>query len=243
MRHLEILGDAGSVHIDRVPTGWSIDVDDSSEPADARALLQAALAAVAGEGGGLARLWVRSGNPTVAEAADALGFREERSLHQLRRPLPVDEPWSLEVRPFVVGRDEQAWLDVNNRAFGWHPEQGGWTLEDLRERLAEPWFDPAGFLLHEEDGRLVGFCWTKEHRDEQPALGEIYVIAVDPAAGVKGLGRPLTLAGLDHLQRQGLTVGMLYVDGGNAAGLSLYDRLGFTVHHTDVARTIEVPAA
>ena len=242
MRHLEIAGDAGSAHIDRIPTGWSVDLDGATDPGPARVLLQAAIDAMAGEGGGLARLWVRSGSPAVAEAADALGFREERALHQLRRPLPVDEPWVLEVRPFVVGQDEQAWLEVNNRAFDWHPEQGGWTLEDLEERLAEPWFDPAGFLLHEADGRLVGFCWTKEHRDEVPALGEIYVIAVDPAAGVKGLGRRLTLAGLDHLHGRGLTVGMLYVDGGNAAGLALYDRLGFTIHHTDVARTLEVPA-
>jgi mycothiol synthase len=240
MRHLEIAGDVGSAHIDRIPTGWSVDVDGASDTAHAAKLLQAALEAVADEGGGLARLWVRAGNPAVATAAEELGFGEERSLHQLRRPLPVGEPWSLEVRPFVVGQDEQAWLEVNNRAFDWHPEQGGWTLEDLQERLTEPWFDRAGFLLHEEAGRLVGFCWTKEHHDERPALGEIYVIAVDPAAGVKGLGRPLTLAGLDHLHRQGLTVGMLYVDGGNTAGLALYDRLGFSIHHTDVAWTLEV---
>jgi mycothiol synthase len=242
MRHLEIAGDAGSAHIDRIPTGWSVDVHGAGDTAHAAKLLQAALEAVADEGGGLARLWVRAGNPALATAAEELGFGEERSLHQLRRPLPVGEPWSLEVRPFVVGQDEPAWLEVNNRAFDWHPEQGGWTLEDLRERLTEPWFDPAGFLLHEEDGRLVGFCWTKEHHDERPALGEIYVIAVDPAAGVKGLGRPLTLAGLDHLHRQGLTVGMLYVDGGNTAGLALYDRLGFSIHHTDVAWTLDVTA-
>jgi mycothiol synthase len=245
MRHLEITGEAGEVHVVQIPSGWSLDLllEPGSDPAAATELLRGGVEAVVAVGGGIARLWARGGDGVTTAAATALGFTEERALHQLRRPLPVDEPWSLPVRPFVVGQDEDAWLEVNNRAFAWHPEQGGWTRDDLAARFTEPWFDPAGFLLHEDGGRLVGFCWTKEHRDEHPPMGEIYVIAVDPSAGRRGLGRQLTLAGLDHLHRRGLGVGMLYVDGGNEAGLALYDRLGFTIHHTDVAWTRDVAAA
>jgi mycothiol synthase len=219
-----------------------VELVGASDPEAAIDRLHAALEAIAEQGGGLARLWVRHGDDAARAAAQALGLTEERSLHELRRALPVDQPWSLETRPFVVGQDEEAWLEVNNRAFEWHPEQGGWTLADLQERMAEPWFDPAGFLLHEEGGRLLGFCWTKEHRDVDPPLGEIYVIAADPSAGRKGLGTALTLAGLDHLHRRGLDVGMLYVDGANDRAIAMYERLGFVVHHTDVAWTIEVAA-
>lgn len=242
MRHIEIALPEGGAHLERVPTGWSVDLDGTTDIDAVTKVLAAALASVGEHGGGLARLWVRAGDPVATAAADSLGLTRERDLHQLRRPLPVDERWALAVRPFVVGQDEDAWLAVNNRAFDWHPEQGGWTREDLDARMAEPWFDPDGFLLHEEDDRLVGFCWTKAHRDVEPNLGEIYVIAVDPAAGRRGLGRPLTLAGLDHLHRTGLEVGMLYVDGGNEGGIHLYDTLGFSVHHTDTSYTIVVPA-
>jgi ribosomal protein S18 acetylase RimI-like enzyme len=133
-----------------------------------------------------------------------------------------------------VRRDEPAWLAVNNRAFAGHAEQGGWTLDTVTQRMDQPWFDPDGLRLHERDGRLAAFCWTKIH--ESPIrTGEIYVIGVDPDFQGLGLGRELTLAGLDHMVGLGVRHAMLYVDGGNEAARALYDRLGFEVLRTDRA--------
>jgi len=157
-------------------------------------------------------------------------------LRQLRRPLPlVADRKPLTLRPFRPGLDEAAWLKVNNRAFQGHDEQGNWSLDTLREREKQPWFDASGLLLHERDGELAGFCWTKVHAGENPALGEIYVVAVDPAFQGRGLGRALTIAGLDHLAARGLDVAMLYVDVENQAALRLYDVLGFELDHIDRA--------
>ena len=222
------------------PATWALEyvVDPHHRRPDlgiARTLLDAALQLVAEAGGGHVHVWVPKPTEASDRLAQAVGLRRGRELRQLRRPLPVGPTHTIDVRPFVPGQDETAWLEVNNRAFHWHPEQGGWDLETLRSREAQPWFDPEGFLLHERDGKLAGFCWTKVHADHEPPLGEIYVIAVDPGFKGLGLGRELVLAGLDHLAGKGLTTGMLYVDSDNAAALRLYDDLGFTCDHVDRA--------
>lgn len=195
-------------------------------------LLGAAVDLIADAGGGHVHWWVYEPTEAHARIADLVGLAPGRDLWQMRVPLPLAETTDLVTRPFVVGQDEDAWLEVNNAAFAWHPEQGGWTLDELRQREEEPWFDPEGFLLHERDGRLAGFCWTKRH--QEPPVGEIYVIAVHPDHAGTGLGRALTVAGLARIATYSDT-GMLYVDAGNAPAVRLYEDLGFTVHSTNRA--------
>ena len=238
----------GYAQVTRGDASWALEfVVDPHHRADELVigadLVGAALDVVRAEGGGRVSLWVPKPSRARDRIATDAGLRHTRDLFQMRRPLPVDEPYELATRPFEPGADEHAWLEVNNRAFAAHPEQGGWDLDTLKRREAESWFDPAGFLLHEVDGRLAGFCWTKVHDDHAPTLGEIYVVAVDPDFQGRHLGRALVLAGLDSLARRGIATGMLYVDADNVPALRLYDDLGFTVDHVDRSYCAEVAPA
>ncbi|WP_447038820.1 mycothiol synthase [Streptomyces sp. DSM 118878] len=186
------------------------------------------------------RVWAHGGHSAARHLAQVLGLSLFRELRQMRRPLADLElpepvlPEGVSLRTFVPGQDDAAWLAVNAEAFAHHPEQGSLTQRDLDDRKAEPWFDPAGFFLaeRESDGRLVGFHWTKVH--EQERLGEVYVLGVRPGAQGGGLGKALTTTGLRHLAEAGLPTAMLYVDADNKAAVSVYERLGFVTHETDL---------
>ena len=185
------------------------------------------------------RLWAHGGHSAARHLAQVLGLTLFRELRQMRRPLSPDAiaepalPAGVSVRAFVPGADDAAWLAANAEAFAHHPEQGALTQRDLDDRKGEPWFDPAGFFLAESaEGELLGFHWTKVHAQER--LGEVYVVGVRPAAQGTGLGKALTAIGLRHLAASGLPTAMLYVDADNKAAVSVYERLGFTTHETDL---------
>ncbi|OOC57325.1 MULTISPECIES: mycothiol synthase [Nocardiopsis] len=208
------------------------------------------------------RVWAHGRVPQAVSVAQEGGWTAVRELHKMRMPLrdiADDEaggPWAApelpepELRPevadrvrlrtFVVGQDEQAWLEANARAFADHPEQGQITLDDLLQREVEDWFDPDGFFVATaNDGRVVAFHWTKVHADgagltDGEPVGEVYVVGVDPDWQGTGLGRTLTLAGLRHLRDAGLPWVHLYVDGDNGAAVRLYESLGFAMWDTDV---------
>jgi mycothiol synthase len=208
------------------------------------------------------RLWAHGDLPGAVALAAAAGFERVRALWQMRRSLQsrLERPQLAEgitIRTFVIGQDEEAWTDLNARAFVRHPEQGAWTREDLDLREREPWFDPSGFFLAERDGKLAGFHWTKIHgpadtarpadtagpsdtagppdaAGAHEAIGEVYVVGVDPDQRGLGLGRALTLVGLQYLRSRGLFQVMLYVDESNTPAIKLYQSLGFTHWDTDV---------
>jgi mycothiol synthase len=229
-------------------------------PADRRRGLGRVLgeALVTEAGGAGLRLWAHGDLPAAARLAAAVGFHRSRALWLMRRSLastlPEPQlPVGISVRTFGVGQDEDAWLAVNRRAFARHPEQGSWTRSDLELREREPWFDPAGFFLAERDGLLAGFHWTKVHGSlgadasaarragppnaaghQREAIGEVYVVGVDPAERGSGLGRALTVIGVRYLRSLGLAEVILYVDEANTAAIGLYSSLGFEHSGTDV---------
>jgi len=193
---------------------------------------------------GRLRLWAHGMHESAAKLAEAGGFHRSRVLWQMRRSLraplpPLVMPEGVSVRTFVVGQDERAWTEVNNRAFAEHPDQGHWSVGEVSVREREAWFDPGGFFLAFRGDRLVGFHWTKVHGAQHEghvheALGEVYVVGVDPSEQGNGLGPALTLLGLHHLQQRGLSSVMLYVDETNTNAIRVYQRLGFSRHSTDV---------
>lgn len=193
-------------------------------------------------GAGRVRFWAHATLPPARAAAAVLDLVVARELLQMARPLKgISEgvvPQGVALRTYAGPEDDSELLRVNNAAFDWHPEQGGWTGADLAARRAEPWFDPAGLFLATDDstGALLGFHWTKVHDDR---VGEVYVVGVDPTAQGRGLGRMLTSVGLAHLA--GRLAGaddaevILYVESDNIAAVNTYRGLGFEVSAVDTA--------
>lgn len=242
-----------SLRAEATRNGWLIDGEiDRHDPETLAIALDQVTATIAGKGGGRAEFWIHD----VADGDDAgpkaANFTPYRDLYQLRVALPIAAPASddvvrrLDVRSFRSA-DLDAFIETNNRAFSWHPEQGGLTRRDVEATMGEPWFRPDGFLLHERTPvggqadaaaqQLAGFCWTKIHEPTttDPRVGEIYVIAVHPDFHGHGLGVPMTMEGLHWLADQGIAIGMLYVESNNDAANATYKRIGFHRHQTDRA--------
>ncbi|MEO5663708.1 MAG: mycothiol synthase, partial [Nocardioides sp.] len=178
---------------------------------------------------GPAQAWSHGGHPAAAALATRFGFERVRDLWVMRRPMsePLPAPADVQIRAWTPA-DTDELLRVNAAAFAHHPEQGALDESGLATRMAEPWFDASGLLVAMSGERMLGFHWTKQH---SVALGEVYVVGIDPEAQGRGLGRALTLAGLHHLAGLGVSEVLLYVEGDNHAALSTYTKLGFT--HAD----------
>jgi mycothiol synthase len=188
------------------------------------------------EAGTPLRVWAMSDTPAARALATGVGMVRQRELLIMERglddglPTPVIPP-GVQIRTFVPGQDEQEWLRVNAAAFANHPEQALIDLNDLRDRMAEPWFDPNGFFVASRDGTMIGFHWTKQHKDR---LGEVYVLGVAPSAFRQGLGKALLLTGLRWLQQHGNTRVRLYVESEHQAAIELYLTYGFAIASRDV---------
>ena len=194
------------------------------------------------------RIWSHGDLPQAQSIATSLRLERLWANLQMSKKLIKIEEITCEypIRSFLPGIDDEAFLELNNKVFADHPDQGGWSKSDLEARVNEEWFEEKGFFVCEDKGKLIGFCWTKIHGAHihsqdgngadhgHEAIGEIYVLAVDPAYKGQRVGKDLTTTGLNYLKYQGLNSTMLYVGVENMPALNLYKSLGFNEFGSDV---------
>ena len=241
----------GYAHLDQTDlvAGPSVElvVDPTHRGQGIRQQLLGAAIKICGEN---LRLWVHGEQEAAHNLASSFNFKKIRTVLQMSKSLSdiqqlpaIDK--EIKIRSFLPGIDSNEWLELNNKVFKDHPEQGGWQLSDLNHRLSEEWFDEKGFFIVEKNEKVIGSTWTKVHGEHShhydseenshahPAIGEIYITAVDPAYAGLGIGKALTITALNYLKHQGLTDAMLYVDFDNKAALRLYISLGFNTISSD----------
>lgn len=107
-----------------------------------------------------------------------------------------------------------------------HPE--GWQAHQrtsVRAVLEDGAYD---VWVAARDGEPVGFVAVQLHPDED--IGEIFMIAVDPAHQREGIARELTDLAIGHIREEGLAVAMVETGGdpGHQPARALYESAGFT---------------
>lgn len=248
-RHFHVTADDGSGDLLGIAGVAPDAIELAVAPAARRRGVGAALlGAVDGAVGKRLPVWAHGNVAGAAELAAGTGRRVVRELLQMTAGRDAldsladggarPEGFRLEDLPAArrrMGEEavDAAWLAVNNEAFSWHPEQGGWDERQLRRARDVDWFDPSGvlFAVDEATGEPVGFHWTKWHGE---GTGEVYVIGLAGAARGRGVGGWLTAAGMNHLRDRGAERVILYVEGDNAPAVRTYEKLGFEVTRTDV---------
>lgn len=179
-------------------------------------------------------LWAH--RPDQIAAAEDLGYEPVRSVVRMEGPFPEPRPSGWATIETARPEDDAAIIAVHNRAFAGHREASGFTQRRLDELRAAPWFDPDGVVVARREGEVVGYCLTKLHPDGD---GEVYFLAVDPAASGHRVGDSLAAAGYARVLARGAKRAMLWVDGENAKAIALYRRLGLEA----AARNVELASA
>lgn len=215
------------------------------DPAARRAGLGRALVNFVRERHPEASFWAHGDLPAARALAGSLGMEKTRELLVMGTELDgagtgagtgAGIPDGYEVLSYAEAAKrwgpevvDKQWLEVNNDAFSWHPEQGGWDQRQLDRAREAEWFREEGVRLMYAGDELAGFHWTKQHPD---GTGEVYVVGLGSGYRGEGLGVPLLKAGLDHLAEEGSAQVILYVEADNEAAVKLYRRMGFVTRES-----------
>lgn len=144
------------------------------------------------------------------------------------------EPYDPDHRDAVFALSMRAWAPVFAdfepavasyvyRAFypdGWQARQSNDIASFLDNHACDVW-------IAREDRQVFGWVGVRLHHED--AMGEVYILAVDPVAQRSGVARALIESAFEHLRSANMKIVMVETgdDPGHAASRETYERLGF----------------
>ena len=194
-------------------------------------LIASAVEHSASLGARVLHMQVSSSDVTTHEALRSAGFESVATYWNMRReaaavPQP-GLPQGYTLRPFTLGRDEDALTDLQNAAFG---DTWGFcpnTVDEVAFRVRMSRSDPEGILLILDSDIPAAYCWTTRSENRFGSIGWISMVGVRPEYRGEGIGRAALAAGMTFLRGKGVEGIELEVDSLNVPARKLYDKLGF----------------
>ena len=103
---------------------------------------------------------------------------------------------------------------------GWEARQTDDVTNLLRDEAVKTW-------VAVEGGDVVGYVGVRIHPED--SMGEIYIIAVDPAQQRRGISQALMETGFAHMREAGMKMAMVETGGdpGHAPSRATYEAAGF----------------
>jgi ribosomal protein S18 acetylase RimI-like enzyme len=106
-----------------------------------------------------------------------------------------------------------------------------WGGRRMRARLPHAWFEHfsgTSWIAEDADGRALGFCIAYLSQD-QPSIGVIHLVGVDPNLRRRGLGRSLVDQAATGLAARGATSVTAQVWPGDPIAIAFHRGIGFRV--------------
>ncbi len=134
----------------------------------------------------------------------------------------------------VIGLSLRAWAPVFaslervlGEAGGYAQQHPDWRIDQQTAVEAACSSEQSHVWVAEVDGVVAGFVAVQ--LDHEASIGEIHMVAVDPAYQRNGVGGLLTSFVLDWIKDNGMAVAMVETGGdpGHAPARHLYERAGF----------------
>jgi mycothiol synthase len=174
-------------------------------------------------------LFINEDNIIMRSILEELGFSTQRYAWLLRRSnqytAPPFFPDCYTMKPFIKGKDEEAWCNISNKAFSifnWHTDI---TPDSVKVDEASDFYIKDGMLMLWNGDTPVGIVTVG--KDPYEGVVEIGPIAIIPEFQGMGLGRNLLRAALKIGEAAGFTTAVLSVNGENKRAADLYLSEGF----------------